>query len=161
MSYWTYVSGLIFFNDELDDYTLDKLKERLGEPFTYRDDRNKTIPYGSEGSIQYTISKIRKSYNAYDTFVLISGNLRDRCSVDFDNSIADWFLSVVENTDDYFANDYRLEINGYSYRQIRNDYDSYYDDDDDDDYYDDDDDDYYNYDISDDYDDDIDDDIDN
>lgn len=151
MSYWTYVSGLIVFNDELDDYTLDKLKERLGEPFTYRDDKNETIPYGSEGSIQYTISKIRKSYNAYDTFVLISGNLRDRCSVDFDNSIADWFLSVVENTDDYFTNDYRLEINGYSYRQIRYDYDSYYDDDDDD----------YNYDISDDYDDDIDDDIDN
>lgn len=123
MSYWTHVQGYIMFSDKLNKKQISKLKEKLGIPLNYKEEKNNTIPYGSEGSIQYTISEIKNNGGNFETFVFIKGDLRDRWSEDFDKSIAEWFKKAVYY-EEYYVKDFNLKISGFAFEDI------YYDDED-------------------------------
>ncbi len=118
MSYWIKVVGLIEFGCKLSRKDLIKLKEKLGTPTTYREDSVGDIPEGREGSIQYTITTIRTNGGTYNTCVIIKGNLRDRYTEEFIESIRDWFKKVVY-CNDFSINEFFLDINGLKYETIR------------------------------------------
>ncbi len=118
MSQWVKVFGLVEFGWQLSKKELVKLEKQLGTPSTRMYDSVGSIPCGSEGSIQYTITQIRKLDDSYNTCVIIKGNLRDRSSEEFIESIRDWFKKVVYHKD-FYTDEFFLEISGLNYEIIR------------------------------------------
>ena len=118
MSHWIQVNGEIEFEEKLSKLNIKKLRKILGTPTIARQRSVGDIPNGSEGSIQYTITKIRNNGGKFQTIVLIKGSLRDRYTEEFIESIRDWFKKIVY-CNDFSLNDFFLDISGLKYETIR------------------------------------------
>ena len=118
MSHWIQVNGEIEFEEKLSKLNIKKLRKILGTPTIARQRSVGDIPNGSEGSIQYTITKIRNNGGKFQTIVLIKGSLRDRYTEEFIESIRDWFKKIVY-CNDFSINDFFLDISGLKYETIR------------------------------------------
>jgi len=94
MSVWTHVKGII----QVKGITEKEIREKLGTPFSYQDmyygiDKDNPIPYGSEGSIKYTINETVDE-------ILFKGNLRGYSDY---NEILAWVqrLADIDEEDGY------------------------------------------------------------
>lgn len=122
MSVWTQVKGSI----NVRNITEKQIREKLGTPFSYEDmcggvEKNNPIPYGSEGSIKYsineTVDEIRfkgnlRDYSNYDEILAWIQRLADVDEEDgFDNCIqhAEVELSIGEPPHQYIYNGFETK----------------------------------------------------
>lgn len=91
MSQWTHIAGTIRIDCFDHEGVEEQIKNVLGKTWKYGDDVAPCIeyaPYGSEGSIQYTITENPEEASIAAFVVTVYGDLRD---YDDDKKIITWF----------------------------------------------------------------------
>ncbi len=107
MSMWTHVNGNIRL-DEFGEHSVDKIKSIMGKMYVYRpelsglsesdfssDTNEITLPFGSEGSLLYSVvaNKDVSSLPAYS--ISIWGDLRDYDTDTVRGEIIPWFKNLL------------------------------------------------------------------
>ena len=96
MSQWTHIAGTIRIDCVDHEEVKEQIHNVLGQTWQYGDNVDpdtEYVPYGSEGSIQYTITENPDEYSITAFVVTFYGDLRD---YDNDAKIIAWFEKVCD-----------------------------------------------------------------
>jgi hypothetical protein len=104
MSQWTHINGQIRIDDMrfLESEGALKVKKILGNTFdwnsTEEEEEECSVPYGSEGSLQYIIYENPNLHHLAAYVVSVYGDLRDFGDDEDVEKVKKWFTSVIDSS---------------------------------------------------------------